>query len=160
MTIQKLINDVRSARAEIVEASELSDAIERSDDLVSDLIALAEEVLDLEVLAEAVALRIGDLSKRKSRYEKTAETLRGIILQAMDINGIDSIPSDVCTLVKSRKRDGVVVTDEALIPSRFFVQQKPKLDKKALNDAVLKDGEVIDGAEMTNGGIQLTIKKL
>ena len=39
----------------------------------------------------------------------------------------------------------VEVSDEKLIPKEFFVEQSPKLDRKALL-AALKDGKEIEGA--------------
>ncbi len=63
------------------------------------------------------------------------------------------------TLSVSKRAGDLVITDEALLPSRFFKPQPPVLDKKALKDAVIGDGEVIDGASIGNGSISLTIRR-
>ena len=77
----------------------------------------------------------------------------------MEIRGEDSIKCPTLTLSISRRGGDLVVTDEALIPSRFFKPQPPVLDKKALKEAVVTDGEVIDGTSIGNGSIGLTIRR-
>ena len=42
------------------------------------------------------------------------------------------------------------ITDEALVPSKFWKAQDPKLDKKAVLDA-LKGKEDVPGASLSNG---------
>ena len=49
------------------------------------------------------------------------------------------------------------ITDEALLPSKFFKAQDPKLDKKAVLDA-LKAKEDVPGAVLSNGGETLSIR--
>src|SRR4051794_5127625 len=69
----------------------LTDTLEGESDLKEALLFLECEVAEREAMAEAAALRIKDLQARKGRIEGTAETLRNIILQAMDRAGIDKI---------------------------------------------------------------------
>ncbi len=120
---------------------------------------IADAAVDYEHQAKAVAERIAEMTERKSRLSRTAENLRNVILQSMSIRGMKTIPSPVLTLSVSDRAGDVVITDEALIPSRFFKPQPPVLDKKALKEAVLKDGEVIEGASLGNGSISLTIRR-
>jgi hypothetical protein len=77
----------------------------------------------------------------------------------MDSRGEKLISSPEMTLSMSTRGPDIVVTDEASVPSRFFTPQPPKLDKKALKDAVLTDGEVIEGVTLGNGKISLTIRR-
>lgn len=57
-----------------------------------------------------------------------------------------------------RGRETARVTDEKKIPDRFWIKREPELDKKALNEAVCTDGEVIEGAEISNGAPYLVVK--
>jgi hypothetical protein len=75
------------------------------------------------------------------------------------VRGEPTIKSPALTLSVSRRSGDLVVTDEALVPSRFFKPQPPVLDKKALKEAVVSDGEIIDGATIGNGSISLTIRR-
>jgi hypothetical protein len=77
----------------------------------------------------------------------------------MQIRSVSTIKSPTLTLSVSTRSGDLVITDESLIPSRFFKPQPPLLDKKALKEAVVTDGEVIDGTTTGNGSISLTIRR-
>ncbi|WP_238603036.1 siphovirus Gp157 family protein, partial [Fimbriiglobus ruber] len=138
---------------------DMSDGLTGAEDFRPLCLELAEEAVEREALAEAIEVRIKDLQVRKQRYLAGAEMLRTLILQCMDTRGEKAISSPELTLGITTRSPDVVVTDEAAVPSRFFTPQPPKLDKKALKDAVLTDGEVIDGVSLGNGKISLTIRR-
>ena len=50
-----------------------------------------------------------------------------------------------------------MVTDEAAVPEPFWRPQPPKLDRRALAEA-LKTGQSIPGATLSNGGTTLSLK--
>jgi Siphovirus Gp157 len=137
----------------------LSDGLVESADFQTLCLEIAESAVEHELQAKAVADRITEMSERKARLVRTAETLRSVVLQAMEIRGQSSIPSPTLTLSVTRRGGDLVVTDEALIPTRFFKQPSPVLDKKALKETVVADGEIIEGATIGNGSISLTIRR-
>ncbi len=51
----------------------------------------------------------------------------------------------------------LLVDDEAQIPDHYFVPQPPKLDRRALLDA-LKSGTSIPGASLSEPGRSLTVR--
>lgn len=140
-------------------ATGLSDELSQAEDFRSLCLDIAEEAVEREVQADAIDVRIKDLQARKQRVQHSAETLRNIVLQCMDTRGEKTIASPTLTLSISTRSPDVVITDESLIPSHFFAPQPPRLDKAALKEAVLKDGEVIDGVTTGNGKISLTIRR-
>lgn len=160
-SIREKISLLRKLRYESSE----EDVFSLSEDLsgVSDFkglcLELAEEAIERELQAEAVQERIKEMSDRKARMLRTAESIRNIILQCLESRGESSVQSPALTLSVSRLKPDVVITDESALPSRFFTPQPPKLDKKALKDAVLEDGEIINGASIGNGKISLTIRR-
>ena len=160
MSIRYKINQLRSMRGEL----ETTDLIEMSEGLSGEenfkdlCLELADEVAEYETSAEAIATRIKELQARKSRMDRSAETLRNVILQALDQNNIKSLPSPCVTLTVNTLKT-MEITNESLLPSRFFLPQPPQLDAKALRDAILKDGEVIEGAGPGNDKISLTIRR-
>jgi hypothetical protein len=160
-TIREKIRRLRDARyaAEGEDFGELSDALTADGDFRALCLELAEEAVERELLADAIESRVKELQARKSRVAHSAETLRAVILQCMDVRGEKTITSPGLTLGVSARKPDVVVTDESLLPSRFFTPQPPKLDKAALRDAVLNDGEVIAGVATGNGKISLTIRR-
>jgi len=155
----KQLREVRYAIEGEDFAAGLSDELGHADDFRSLCLEIAEEAVEREVQAEAIESRIKELQARKQRITHSAETLRNIVLQCMDTRGEKTIGSPTLTLSVSTREPDLVITDESAIPSRFFIPQPPALDKKALKDAVLNDGEVIDGTSLGNGKISLTIRR-
>ncbi len=135
----------------------LIDTLEGETDLSEVLLKIAAQVEDYKALAAATQLRIDDLQARKHRTVKAAETLRAIILQAMDTTGTDKVTGPEMTLSCRRTKGQLVIDDESKIPAAYWKPQDPKLDKKALGEAV-KDGAKIDGCHLSNGGLSLTIR--
>jgi Siphovirus Gp157 len=50
-----------------------------------------------------------------------------------------------------------LILDEAILPAKFWKAQDPKLDKKAVLDA-LKAKEDVPGASLSNGGETISIR--
>lgn len=159
--IRGRIHRLRKMRYETENAdvADLSDELTRADDFRDLCLALAEEAVEREHQADAIEGRIKELAERKARVLRSAETMRDVVLQCMEVRGERKIQSPTLTLSASQTKPGIVVTDEALIPSRFFTPQPPKLDKAALKDAVLNDGEVIDVIAVGNGKPSLSIRR-
>ena len=137
----------------------LGDELTQATDFTSACLDVAEAAVEHELHAKAVAERIAELGERKARLLRTADSLRAVILQSMQIRSVPTIKSAVLTLSVTNRPPELVVTDESLLPSRFFKPQPPVLDKKALKEAVVTDGEVIEGAALGNGSISLTIRR-
>lgn len=140
-----------------VDPQALLDTLEGETELHEACLVVAESVQEHEDLAAALAIRIQDLTARKSRLEASADTLRNIILMAMERAGLDTIKGPLATLSKRTVAPSLVVEQDETIPARFFKAADPKLDSKALK-AALDAGEVIPGARLSNGGIGLTIR--
>jgi len=135
----------------------LLDTIEGQTNLHEYLLMLEDEIADREATIDAIDIRIKQLQHRKLRMSKASETLRSIILAAMDKAGIKTIEGDLATLTVKTKPRNAVITDEFKIPAEFFDPQDPKLNKSRLLSA-LKEGSV-SGAELDNGGISLQIRR-
>ena len=140
------------------EPSALLDTLDGETHLTDALILLSDEIAEREAMAGAVKARIAELQARKSRLEASGETLRGVILMAMERAGLDKINGDLCTLSVGKVAPKVEIFEESDIPAEFWAKQPPKLDKKALS-AALKGGQPIAGARLGNGGINLTIRR-
>ena len=154
----KKLKEIRySAEPEDLEG--LSDGLADSSDFETLCVEIAEAAIEHELQAKAVADRIAEMTERKGRLVRTVETLRSIVLQGMEIRGKNVIASPILTLSVTRRGGDLVITDEALVPTRFFKQPPPVLDKKALKEAVVADGEIIEGATIGNGLIVLTIRR-
>jgi Siphovirus Gp157 len=130
------------------------------DDAKAAIMALLERgasvVLHANALAAAAKSEIEALAERKKRFEARADRIRGLCFSIMDIMGERTAEFAKATLSVKKAPVGMVVADDAAIPERFARYER-KIDKAALL-AALKDGEAIDGAELTNGMPTLQIR--
>ena len=151
------LQDALEATYENLDPQALLDTLEGENDLSEVLQRVASQVLEYEALAKATQLRIDDLQARKARTVKAAETLRAIVLQAMDTANLPKVAGPEMTLSFRQTAGSAVIDDESQIPAAFFKPVAPKLDKKAVTDA-LKDGQTVKGAHLSNGALSLTIR--
>jgi hypothetical protein len=100
----------------------------------------------------------GSLSERKRRLEDRIGWRRAAIERAMAIGELPTLTLPDATLSLKTVPQGLTIVDEAKVPAKFWKAQDPVLDKKALKDA-LKAGDVVDGAQLTNGGQTLAIRR-
>jgi hypothetical protein len=96
-----------------------------------------------------------------SAEEARIERLRAAIERAIVMSEMPTpLKLPAATVSVAKRKPGVVIDNEAEIPSRFFVEPPPpapKLDKKALA-AALAEG-AIPGAHLDNGSMSLTIRR-
>jgi Siphovirus Gp157 len=78
------------------------------------------------------------MAARRKRLSDRVETMRSMLLNAMDILEERRIERPVALLTMKAAPPKLLITDEAAIPTSFFKQPDPVLSKKDLADA-LKD---------------------
>ena len=135
----------------------LLDMVEGETSLFECLAVLVEEIQEDEIILDGIKELMAGLSARKSRTEKTIETKRNLALMAMEKVGIPSVRLAAATLTVSATPAQAVITDESQIPARFWEAQDPKLNKTDLASA-LRAGEQVPGAELSNGGVKITVR--
>jgi len=148
---------------EVVSGEELSQSdllnlIEGETEIKDCIFILDELILEKEVYIEAVKLKIETLKARLNRIESSRDSLRDVILAAMDKSGIKSLITPTSTITIKNTPPKVVVNDESKIPAKYFITQDPKLDKRLLANDLAEGGD-IDGVVMSNGGITLQVKR-
>lgn len=150
---------LRQMLGEDADPALILDTIEGETNLAEACCVVLEQTVEDEILIDGLAAKIAELQTRKGRMEKSVETRRGIILMAMDKAGLQTIRSPLGTMTARPTAPKATITDEALIPARFFKPQDPKLDRAKLAEA-LKAGEQVPGASLSNGGLALSVRKL
>jgi hypothetical protein len=106
---------------------------------------------------KACELAIQDMQDRKDRFAKRIESRRSLIEQAMMICELPKVERPLATLSMQNRAAQVLIVDESEVPSRFWKAADPKLDKKAIGDA-LKLGDDVPGACLSNKAPSLTIR--
>lgn len=135
----------------------LSEALKPETD---DVFALLHRILRASVQARAMAdaadKMLDDLTARRDRYKRRAETMRGTVFAAMDALGIPKfeLPDITASIAKGRSR--AIVTNELEIPDEYTLTTvKPNME--AIR-AALSDGVVVPGVEMTNAIPSLQVR--
>lgn len=151
-TYRDILGDDAEARADMVEGeTDLLETIRRG------LVRIAE----LDAMCAGLKTLATQIDARKHRLDEQAKTLRSLLLVGMEAAGKRKIETDIATVSCTRVPASVVVKAEAEIPARFWKRGDPKLDKKALLDALKsahEAGEKIPGAELSNGGETVSIR--
>ncbi|MEN9393701.1 MAG: hypothetical protein RLZZ104_2044 [Pseudomonadota bacterium] len=135
----------------------IRDTLEGEIDL-RGLICLAAEQNALDVAqVNGIATLIDDLRARKDRIENRIGMRRAAILAAMASGEIKTLETPAGTISRKAVPPSVLILDEAAIPSDYWKPSDPKLDKKAVGEA-LKAGREVPGAQMNNGGETISIR--
>jgi len=142
--------------ADDIDEQTLADTTEGLTDLHELLAAIVRAALDDEAMAEALGNRADDMVARRVRLDARAQRRRNIVKAAMDEAGLNKLTMPDFTASLHSGRPHVVVVDEKLIPQTFF-EMRPHLRKRDLFDA-LADGARVDGAELSNPGMTLTVR--
>lgn len=139
----------------------VSDAIEGETSLKEVIASVVDEIDEGEVLIAGLKAKEQAFAERRRAIEERNERRRAAIEQAMIATEQDKLLLPTATVFISKRRPGLIVKNEADIPSEFFIEQErpaPKLDKKALI-AALDEGREIPGAELDNGTISLSVRR-
>jgi hypothetical protein len=132
-------------------------AIEGETELVEIIRAAVARINLLEGFAASVVQHVKELDGRRERFEKQAELLRAAVLAAMGTADLKKLELPGATLSRKAVAPKAQITNEADIPSKFWKPSDPKLDRKAVLEA-LKAKEAVPGAELSNGGETLAIR--
>ena len=160
---KQLLANIRTIIGDDEEA--VSDAVEGETDLMEAIDRAVAQMDECDILLEGIKKKLDDLATRKKATEKQQDHIRAAIEQALALLDLTKpLRRPSMTLSLRKTPPGVVVTEEAAIPARFWKQRPapdPTLDKKALADALkaLGKGETIPGAELDNGGVSLSIRR-
>jgi hypothetical protein len=143
------------------DAELVADAIEGETSLLEAISIGLDELDECEVLITGLDAKITSFDARRKMQKDRADRIRALIEQALVVADLPSLKLPTATLSLTRRAAAVVITNEADIPARFWVEQDrpaPKLDKRALADA-LKNEPAIPGAELDNGSVSLSVRR-
>lgn len=132
-------------------------AVEGETSLIEVITEAVARLQELDGFSAAINAQIKTLSERKSRFENQHDRIKAAVCVAMQQAELRKLELPTATLSIKAVPAKAEITDEALLPSKFFKAQDPKLDKKAVLDA-LKAKEDVPGAVLSNGGETLSIR--
>lgn len=160
--LQRETEAARVLRAQLADlAGDDPDAIRDTLEGETNLHELIAKVI-ADVAADAAHVKgieahIAEMEARKERLKLRMQTARAAILNAMAIGEIKKLELPIATLSRKPVPPSVQIIDEALIPSEFWKRSDPRLDKKAIAEA-LKEKREVPGAMLSNGGETLAVR--
>jgi hypothetical protein len=135
-----------------------ADVIEGETDFVEIVNAMIGHEGQDKAHTLAIETYIEALMAKRDRIEARIEKRRNALLIAFQTAGIKgSLRCPLGTVGLRATPPKVIPTNEALIPDEFWTKPEPELDKKALG-AALKAKRKIPGAELSNGGVTISIR--
>lgn len=134
------------------------DAIEGETSLIEAITAAVDRITELDAHEAAIAGMMKDLAARKERFAHQGEQIRAALCVAMGMVKLKKLELPQATLSLKSLPAKAVILSEVEIPSMFFVDQAPKLDKRSVLDA-LKSGAAVPGAVLSNGGETIAIRR-
>lgn len=168
---QRAPDPIRDTQREIAAAAELRaqilalaegdedfarDVIEGETDLREQIEGLVASDGDDGALVDGITIRIKALQERRERIEKRIELRRALMLQGLTAAGLSKLECPAGTVSVRPVAPTAIVLTEAEIPSRFWKQAAPTVDKRALL-AALKEGAV-PGATLSNGSETVQVR--
>jgi hypothetical protein len=166
MVAERLRKEADAAKGLIAEIRRDHD----DDDLIHDMAEGETSILEaidfaLSEIDECEAIVAGCkaqsevLLSRGAKFSLRKDRIRALIEQAMLIADLPTAKRPTATVTVKRTPPKPIITDESLIPARFFRVPPPVLDKVAIN-AAAKEGEAIPGVQFDNGGVSLQIRRV
>ena len=135
----------------------IADTIEGETNLVEAISAAVARLNEIEAHQNGLKDYAKALRERGERLEAQTERIRQAIANALDATGLAKLELAHATLSLRKAAPKLGVVNEADIPAKYFVDQAPKLDRKALLDA-LKANETVPGATLANGAPTLSVR--
>lgn len=107
----------------------------------------AKVIKTIEVEVDGIEKEIARLSGMKSARTSKIEYLKKSVEEAMILADDKKFKTDLFSFNVQKNAPSLNISDEAVIPSEYYILQDPKLDRKRLLDSV-KDGVQIDGVNI------------
>lgn len=144
------------------------ETVGEDDDLIRDMAEGETSILDLieqvveqiamdQALVDGIAKHITAMQARKARLEKRSDAFRVAVMTAMQTAGMTKHQTAIAALTVKDLPPKALVIEEAEIPADYWTPADPKLNKRAVLDA-LKAGQAVPGAQLSNGGQTIQIR--
>lgn len=133
------------------------DMIEGETDAFELMSWALDKISEEETMQEAIANRVLTLRERSKASDGRVTRLRGVIEALMTTAGEMTVRLAEATVTISQKKQGIASIDESQLPDSFFVVSRT-VNKSAINTA-LKDGAIVPGVLLDNGGQTLMIRR-
>ncbi|MDO6451750.1 siphovirus Gp157 family protein [Oceanobacillus profundus] len=142
-SLYDLTQDFLQVQALIDEGGEgLQDTLESINLAIEDKLEnIGKVIRNLEGEAEMLKNEETRLADKRKSIELNKQRLKSYVEDQLTITGKDKVKTGIFTFAMQNNPKSVKVLDENLLPRRLFIEQEPKLDKKALKDELKRIGK-------------------
>lgn len=134
--------------AEQLDAETLKDTLDAIEDAIETKVENTAFVIkSLEANAKIIDEEIKRLQAMKGTQTNNIKSLKLYLQESMEKVGLDKVQGKLIKIAIQNNPKSVEVLNENVIPKNYFVEQKPKLDKKTIL-ADLKSGAQVEGVEI------------
>jgi hypothetical protein len=144
------------------DAELVADVIEGETSLFEAVAEGVNELDECDIQEAGLKAKIAELEGRLKSVGNRKDRIRALIEQAMLATDQLSMKLPTATLSLTKRAAALIVTDEADIPAKYWLEQPrpaPKLDKKTLTADLRDGGAAIPGATLDNGSFSLTVRR-
>jgi len=135
----------------------ISDAIEGETNLIELVITIDARLQTLDAMIATLDELTKQQRERQGRLKKQREFLRTAVGSAMDHAGLKKIETGIGTISVRAVPPSAIITDESALPA-VFLRTKVEADKAKIT-AALKEGDDVPGAQLSNGGQTISIRR-
>lgn len=151
-----ILESVRDILGPDAESMKL-DIVEGETSLYEAMGAALERLATVEAFEAGLAQAISNMQARKQRFKEQGELIRAAMHMALDTIGEQTLELPMATVTAGKLADALDIKDEADIPSTYWVNPAPTLDKKTLLSD-LKGGQQVAGAGLIKDRTTLTVR--
>lgn len=123
------------------------------DEAIRKIALIDERLAAIEINKRELAAEASDLERERARLVQSAT-------HEMLENGCTATEVDGVMWSVRNTPQSVVITDESLIPPKFFREKVTKSVNKTALKSALNAGATVQGAHLSNGGVTLVAKGL
>jgi len=117
------------------------------DEFETKLENIGKVIQSLDADTQAIDYEIKRLQEKKKAIQSNKTNLKQYVEHEMNRIGKDKVKTALFSFGIQNNPPSLDIIDDRYIPSDFYEEQEPKLDKRSLLNA-LKNGEVIKGVEV------------
>ena len=150
--LYELNNDFMQVQSMIEDGAEgLEDTLESINLEIEDKLEnIGKVIRNLESEVKAFKDEEKRLADRRKTLENEVKNLKLYAEQSLKATGQRKIDAGLFKFSIQKNPASVNVTDEKLIPQKYYVPVDPKLDKQTIKE-LLKNGESVPGVELVQG---------
>lgn len=150
-----LQDDPELGHDEAALAEVLGDEAGDVDNILARLLRASVYAADM---SSAASDRIAEIKGRQDRYKRRADAMRGTAFAIMDAIGRDRVELPDLTASVRKGHPVVVWTDKDAVPELYVETVTTRRIDTATVLSVLKSGQSVPGAELSNGIPSLTVR--